>query len=69
MRGLQFERSDCEMDSRIFVSGSLLTGYVTVRHEAYDGSKLGVLRFAERYSSSFANEQMGRDDRHRTAPR
>ena len=68
-RGLQFERSDCEMDSRIFVSGSLLTGFITVRHEAYDGSKLGALRFGERYSSSFNNEYMGRDDRLRTAPR
>ena len=69
VRGLQFERSDCEMDSRIFVNGSLLTGYLTVRHEAYDGSKLGPLRFAERYSDSFRNEVMGRDDRNRTAPR
>ena len=68
-RGLQFERSDCEMDSRIFVSGSLLTGFITVRHEAYDGSKLGALRFAERYSTSFNNEFVGRDDRLRTAPR
>ena len=68
-RGLQFERSDCEMDSRIFVSGSLLTGFITVRHEAYDGAKLGTLRFAERYSSSFNNEFIGRDDRLRTAPR
>ena len=68
-RGLQFERSDCEMDSRIFVSGSLLTGFITVRHEAYDGSKLGTLRFSERYSSSFNNEFIGRDDRLRTAPR
>ena len=69
VRGLQFERSDCEMDSRIFVNGSLLTGYLTVRHEAYDGSRLGALRFAERYSASFRNEFMGRNDRHRTAPR
>lgn len=69
VRGLQFERSDCEMDSRIFVNGALLTGYLTVRHEAYDGSKLGALRFAERYSASFRNEFMGRDDRQRTAPR
>lgn len=69
VRGLQFERSDCEMDSRIFVNGAMLTGYLTVRHEAYDGSKLGALRFAERYSSSFRNEFMGRDDRQRTAPR
>ena len=66
-RGLQFERSDCEMDSRIFVSGALLTGFITVRHEAYDGSKLGALRFADRYSSSFANEPVGQDDRLRTA--
>lgn len=47
-RGLQFERSDCEMDSRVFVSGPLLTGYITVRHEAYDGSRIGALRFAAR---------------------
>jgi len=66
-RGLQFERSDCEMDSRIFVSGPLLTGYITVRHEAYDGSRIGALRFMERYSSSFGNEFVGQDDRFRTA--
>ncbi len=66
-RGLQFERSDCAMDSRIFVSGALLSGYITVRHEAYDGSRLGSLRFADRYSASFANEFMGVDDRQRTA--
>lgn len=66
-RGLQFERSDCEMDSRVFVSGSLLTGYITVRHEAYDGQRIGALRFADRYSDSFGNEFVGRDDRLRTA--
>ena len=69
VRGLQFERSDCEMDSRIFVGGALLTGHLSVRHEAYDGAKLGALRFAERYTSSFRNEFMGSNDRHRTAPR
>jgi len=69
VRGLQFERSDCMMSHRTFVNGRLLTGFLTVRHEAYDGSKLGGLRFAERYSSSFRNETMGHDDRHRTAPR
>ena len=66
-RGLQFERSDCAMDSRIFVSGALLSGYITVRHEAYDGSRLGTLRFADRYSASFANEFVGVNDRQRTA--
>lgn len=68
-KGLQFERSDCEMDSRLFVNGALLTGYLTVRHESYDGSKIGTLRFAERYTASFRNEFMGRDDRNRTAPK
>jgi serine protease Do len=68
VRGLQFERSDCEMDSRLFINGALYTGYLTVRHESYDGSKIGPLRFADRYSDSFRNESMGRDDRHRTAP-
>jgi serine protease Do len=66
-RGLQFERSDCEMDTRLFVSGALMTGFVTVRHEAYDGAKLGTLRFAQRYSDSFGNEAVGLDDRQRTA--
>jgi len=68
-RGLQFERSDCAMDSRLFVNNRLSTSFFTVRHEAYDGNKLGALRFAQRYSASFRNESMGRDDRHRTAPR
>jgi serine protease Do len=58
-RGLEFERSDCQMDSRVFVSGWLTTGSLSVRHEAYDGRKLGVLRFADRYSASFRNEQFG----------
>ena len=66
-RGLQFERSDCEMDSRVFVSGPLLTGYITVRHESYDGARIGALRFAERHSDSFGNEFVGPDDRLRTA--
>jgi hypothetical protein len=56
------------MDSRIYINGTLLTGFLTVRHESYDGSKLGALRFADRYSASFRNEFMGRDDRHLTAP-
>ena len=68
-RGLQFERSDCEMDSRIFVSGDTLTGHLSVRHEAYDGSKIGALRFAQRHSASFRNESMGQDQRVRTAPK
>ncbi len=67
-KGLEFERSDCQMESRVFVSGWLTTGTLTVRHEAYDGRKLGTLRFADRYSDSFENEAFGRRGKDRTAP-
>lgn len=67
-RGLEFEHAECQMDTRIFVSGFLTTGALTVRHEAYDGRKLGILRFADRYSDSFANEHFGSGNRQMTAP-
>jgi serine protease Do len=58
-KGLEFERSDCEMDGAVFVSGLLQTGRLSVRHEAYNGTKLGALRFASAYSDSFRNEPFG----------
>ena len=67
-RGLQFERSDCAMDSRIFISGSLQLGHIAVQHEAYDGRRLGSVRFLERYSRSFRNESFGGDTRQLTSP-
>ncbi len=57
--GLDVERSDCVMDTRIFV-GDYTTGSVSLRHESYDGSKLGTLRFAARYAASFRNEAFTR---------
>ena len=53
--GLDFERSDCVMDTRIFV-GAYTTGAISLRHESYDGRKLGAMRFASRYAASFRNE-------------
>ncbi len=67
-KGLEYEHAACEMDTRVFVSGWLTTGAVNVRHEAYDGGKLGTLRFAQRYTASFANEGFGAGDSERTAP-
>jgi len=55
-KGLQFERSDCEMDTALFVNDRLYLGNLSVRHEAYDGERLGPLRFARMYSQSFHNE-------------
>lgn len=52
----KFERSDCAMDHGVFISPRLLTGAIKVRHEAYDGSNLGALRFSHMYSASFRNE-------------
>lgn len=67
-RGLRFERSDCVTGQRVFISGSLLTGHVSVRHETYDGRSLGMLRFAQRHAASFANESFRRPPRHLTPP-
>ncbi|MDQ6684094.1 MAG: serine protease, partial [Pseudomonadota bacterium] len=67
--GLDFERSDCVMDTQIYV-GDFNTGTITLRHESYDGSHLGPLRFAERYSQSFRNESFGPTrPRYQTKPR
>jgi len=66
--GLDFERSDCVMDTRIFV-GDFNTGTLATRHEAYDGGKLGTLRFASQYSASFRNEGFIRlGPQHQTKP-
>jgi len=68
-KGLEYEHAECAMDTRVFVSGWLTTGSLNVRHEAYDGAKLGTLRFAQRYTASFANEGFGgAGDSARTAP-
>ncbi|MEP6739638.1 MAG: serine protease [Caldimonas sp.] len=67
--GLDLERSDCVMDTRIFV-GDFNTGTISLRHESYDGTKLGALRFAARYSQSFRNEAFVRlPPQHQTKPR
>ena len=57
--GLDLERSDCVMDTHIF-AGEFNTGAISVRHESYDGSKLGALRFAARHAQSFRNESFTR---------
>jgi len=65
--GVQVERSNCVMDSSIFVSDALQSGFITVRHEAYDGTRIGALRFAQRYSGYFHSESAGADSRLMTA--
>jgi hypothetical protein len=67
-KGLDFQRSQCRMEHAVFISGNLQTGYLETSHEAYDGAKLGALRFAKQYSGSFRNENLGRNSKQRTAP-
>jgi hypothetical protein len=66
--GLDFERSDCVMDTRIF-AGEFATGAISVRHESYDGRRIGALRFASAHSRSFRNESFSRlRAEHQTKP-
>ena len=57
-----------EPQQRMNTSGG--TGTISLRHESYDGSKLGALRFASRYAQSFRNESFSRlSSQHQTKPR
>ncbi len=66
-KGLEFQRSQCRMEHAVFVSGAMQTGFLDMSHEAYDGGKLGAIRFARQYSQSFRNERLGGVDKDRTA--
>lgn len=55
-KGLQFERSECGMNQAVFVGGFLQTGNISMRHEIYDGRRLGAWRFAHQLSESLSNE-------------
>jgi len=66
--GLDYEDSQCVMDTRIFV-GQYTTGSISLRHQSYDGSKLGTMRFAARHAASFRNENFRRlTGEHMTKP-
>ena len=54
-KGMGVERSDCVMDTSLF-TGQGNTGALGVRHEVYDGSRLGTWRFYRQYSNSFGDE-------------
>lgn len=65
---LELSRTDCRMETRLF-TGDGTTGNVSLRHEAYDGKRLGAWRFASQYSRSFANESFRSfRNRHITRP-
>ena len=65
---LLYERSDCNMESQIYIGESLMLGFISARHEVYDGRKIGAWRFAQRHSASFSNENFGMRNSQLTGP-
>ncbi len=55
-KGLDYERSDCRTEVGLFVTDSLYTGTLSLRHEVYDGKRLGVAKFTQQYAAGFRNE-------------
>jgi S1-C subfamily serine protease len=51
--------ASCAMESAIFVSGSLQTGQIAIRHQFLRSAGLDKLRFAQLASASFKNEHFG----------
>jgi len=51
--------ASCAMESAIFVSGSLQTGQLSIRHQFLRSAGLDKLRFAQLASASFKNEHFG----------
>ncbi|QJD88879.1 trypsin-like peptidase domain-containing protein [Duganella dendranthematis] len=51
--------ASCAMESAIFVSGSLQTGQIAIRHQFLRSAGLDKLRFAQLASASFRNEHFG----------
>ena len=51
--------ASCAMESAIFVSGSLQTGQIAIRHQFLRSAGLDKLRFAQLASTSFKNEHFG----------
>jgi len=51
--------ASCAMEAAIFVSGSLQTGQISIRHQFLRSAGLDKLRFAQLASASFKNEHFG----------
>ncbi|WP_317205113.1 serine protease, partial [Janthinobacterium sp.] len=63
------DNTNCAMESAIFISGSLQTGQISMRHEFLRSTTLGPVRFAELAGAAFKNEQFGNyKDAHLTGP-
>jgi hypothetical protein len=65
----QVEVTNCQMESSLFVSGSLQTGQVQIQHQYMKSTGLDEVRFAVLSSNSFKNESFGsHKDKRLTGP-
>jgi len=63
------EVTNCQMESSLFVSGSLQTGQVQIQHQYMKSTGLDEVRFAVLSSNSFKNENFGNyKDKRLTGP-
>lgn len=63
------EVTNCQMESSLFVSGSLQTGQVQIQHQYLKSTGLDEVRFAVLSSNSFKNESFGNyKDKRLTGP-
>jgi serine protease Do len=63
------EVTNCQMESSLFVSGSLQTGQVQIQHQFMKSTGLDAVRFAVLSSNSFKNEDFGNyKDKRLTGP-
>ncbi|SFF91118.1 Trypsin-like peptidase domain-containing protein [Duganella sp. CF458] len=63
------EVTNCQMESSLFVSGSLQTGQVQIQHQYMKSTGLDEVRFAVLSSNSFKNENFGsHKDKRLTGP-
>jgi hypothetical protein len=63
------EVTNCQMESSLFVSGSLQTGQVQIQHQYMKSTGLDEVRFAVLSSNSFRNEDFGNyKDKRLTGP-
>lgn len=63
------DNASCTMESAIYISGSLQTGQISIRHQFLSSTTLDPVRFAELAGTSFKNEVLGSDkDAHLTGP-
>lgn len=56
---LMVDNANCAMESAIFISGTLQTGQIAMRHEFLRSTTLGPLRFSALASAAFKNEDFG----------